>query len=108
MLCTLDQLFDSKTRINVITLKFWSRCSADFSDFNLDQVTHLSTKSILEAKSDKMSVIALSNNSFAVSHGNEEVRVWTRITVPGESAEQESRQVWSVTAALKFRDLKVR
>jgi len=92
----------------VITLKFWSRCSADYSDFNLDQVTHLSSKSVLESKSDTMSVVALQNGCFAVSIGNEEVKVWTRMNIPKADGEQEQRQVWSVTAALKFRDLKVK
>lgn len=35
-LCTLDELYDRKTRIRVVTLKFWSRSSDDFSDFTLD------------------------------------------------------------------------
>lgn len=35
-LCTLDQLFDEKTGIRVITLKFWSKTQVDFSSFNLD------------------------------------------------------------------------
>ena len=55
-----------------------------------------------------MSVVALQNGCFAVSIGNEEVKVWTRMNIPKADGEQEQRQVWSVTAALKFRDLKVK
>ena len=83
----MDELYDSKTCIQVITLKFWSRVSADFSDFKLDQVTHLSSK----ANIGKMSVVALSSGSFAVSIGDDEAKIWNLVTVLGESAEQESR-----------------
>lgn len=68
----------------------------------------MSSKSVLESKSDTMSVVALQNGCFAVSIGNEEVKVWTRMNIPKADGEQEQRQVWSVTAALKFRDLKVK
>ena len=35
-LCTLDELFDVNTQIRSVTLRFWSRISADFSQFNLE------------------------------------------------------------------------
>mmetsp|Transcript_10247 Transcript_10247/g.12790 ORF Transcript_10247/g.12790 Transcript_10247/m.12790 type:complete len:165 (+) Transcript_10247:226-720(+) len=55
-----------------------------------------------------MSIVAISDDTFAVSAGGEEVRIWSRVEKPGETAEQKSRQVWSVMAALNYRDLKVK
>jgi len=75
-LCTLDELYDLKSNIRVITLKFWSRTSADFAQFNLDQVTHLTNKTGMELDAP-MSIEAISNTQFAVSLGNEDVRVWS-------------------------------
>ena len=89
--------------MRVVTLRFWSRTSADFSQFNLDQVSHIGTRSGTEGL--PMSIQAISNQSFAVSLGTEEVKVWSQIRMEEGG---EAKMVWSVVSALKFRDMKVK
>ena len=101
-LCTLDELFDSKTQIRSVTLRFWSRVSADFSEFSLEQVTHIGTKTGTQGL--PMSIVSISNKSFAVSLGNEDVRIWSQMRQDGK----EARLVWQVVSALRLRDLKVK
>ena len=55
-----------------------------------------------------MSIVALNNSQFAVSGGTEDIRIWSQTRMKGETADQESRLVWTVLSALKFRDYKVR
>ena len=52
-----------------------------------------------------MSIQAISNQSFAVSLGTEEVKVWSQIRIEEGG---EAKMVWSVVSALKFRDMKVK
>ena len=98
-LCTLDELADERTHIKVVTLKFWSRTSEDFSKFKLDQVTHLSATS----GNLRPSIVAISNTAFALSAGTDEVKVWSQMKL-----QEEEKLVWSVVSALKFRDFKVK
>ena len=53
-----------------------------------------------------MSIVAISDTSFAVSFGNEDVKVWNQMKQQKEG--QEERLVWQVVSALRFRDLKVK
>ena len=108
-LCTLDEMADPKTKITVLTLKFWSRKSSDFSDFNLDQVTHLTTKPMEGETTEEvsMSIEPINNMAFAISVGNQDVRIWGQIRQQQEGGEA-SRLVWCVVSALKFRDLRVK
>ena len=55
-----------------------------------------------------MNIVAITNDTFAVCIGNEEVRVWSRFEKPAESQDQAARQVWQVVAALNYRDLKIK
>ena len=52
-----------------------------------------------------MSIQAISNQSFAVSLGTEEVKIWSQIRMEEAG---EAKMVWSVVSALKFRDMKVK
>ena len=52
-----------------------------------------------------MSIQAISNQSFAVSLGTEEVKIWSQIRMEEGG---EAKMVWSVVSALKFRDMKVK
>ena len=71
-----------------MTLRFWRRVSTDFSEFSLEQVTHIGTKTGTEEL--PMSITCISNKSFAVSLGNEDVRIWSQMKQEGE----EARLVW--------------
>ena len=51
-----------------------------------------------------MSIVSISNKSFAVSLGNEDVRIWSQMRQDGK----EARLVWQVVSALRLRDLKVK
>lgn len=98
-LCTLDELFDERTQIRVVTLKFWNRTSNDFSEFRLEQVTHL------HGTGDCLghSIETISNDSFAVTLGNDEVKIWSQVKL-----QEGDKLVWSVVSALKFRDFRVK
>lgn len=55
-----------------------------------------------------MSIAALSNTTFAVSMGNEEVKVWSQMRMPGEGENQPAKMGWSVISALKYRNFSVK
>ena len=55
-----------------------------------------------------MSVVAISNDTFAVCIGNEDVRIWSSFESKTDAKDQQARQVWQVVAALNYRDLKAK
>ncbi len=55
-----------------------------------------------------MSIATINDDTFAVSLGNSEVKVWSKMLVPGENPGMESRYVWSVVSAINFRDMNVK
>ena len=55
-----------------------------------------------------MSIATINDDTFAVSLGNSEVKVWSKMLVPGETPDMESRYVWSVVSAINFRDMNVK
>ena len=54
-----------------------------------------------------MSIEPINNMAFAISVGNQDVRIWGQIRQQQEGDEA-SRLVWCVISALKFRDLRVK
>ena len=87
-LVTLEKLEEEKTKISVLTLKFWSSTSEDLENFMLDQVSHVNCgdRDCLSA-----SITAVSDSIVAISLGQKEVKIWS------STQTSEGRTQWKVT-----------
>jgi hypothetical protein len=91
-LVTLERLVDSRTDIEVASLKFWRKSTEDYSDFQLAYFVHLG-----RLDGDPY-VCAISDDQVAVCLGNDEVKIW--------QISQDAK--WSVVASLHYQGLTVR